>query len=120
VFDGEGGVLTGKREEVATPVGSWGCPLPACVNKRDREGAWSQAHGRVQDDVARAEWGWLDGGGAREWEQSRLGCARCRALAARVGLVGGTEREYGTRGGLSRGLPEQEEEEEAGVYPWGY
>jgi hypothetical protein len=61
---------------VATPVGFWACPFFVCMNEGDAErwvrlGSWS-----CPEDVARADWGWLGGGGARERERSREGNTR--------------------------------------------
>jgi hypothetical protein len=66
VFDSGGGVVTGKGEGVAAPVGCWSGVELVCVNERDGEIACGRSRGRVQIDVAGMGWGWLGGGGARE------------------------------------------------------
>jgi hypothetical protein len=46
--------------------------------------------------------------------------ARGREGVACASLVGETEREWGARGGLPRGLPEQGRREGDRVHPWGF
>jgi hypothetical protein len=93
VFDGEGGVVMGKGEGVAAPLGCWGGLCLACVNERDRERAWSQTQGRVQIDMAGTGWGWLGGVGARGWKQARLGTQRDAGVSLRMLIWSEGQRE---------------------------
>jgi hypothetical protein len=84
VFDGGDGVITGKGEGVAVPVGCWGGLGLACMNERDRERAWCRVSAHVQSDVARAGWGSIGGEGARAWEWARLGNTRDAGVLLRT------------------------------------
>jgi hypothetical protein len=112
VFDRRGGVLTGKGERGAAPMGFWGLALSMCLNERDREGAWSQAQGRIQIDVAGAGWGWLGSAGARERGWLRLGNTRgaekvLRTLAWSERQRGSGELEVGCLGGCQSKVEER-------------
>jgi hypothetical protein len=81
---------------------------------RSRSGAYPNRRGRSGLGVA-GRWWWTGEGVGSPGEH-----ARCREGAAHACLVGVTEREWGARGELPRGLPEQGRREGDRVHPWGF
>jgi hypothetical protein len=81
---------------------------------RSGSGACPNRHGRSGLGVTGRWWCMGEGVGSPGEH------ARCREGAARACLVGVTEWEWGARGELPRGLPEQGRRKGDRVHPWGF